>query len=74
MRSRPRCAGGDPAMSWSSAASSGTRSACASIVTPAAAPIGWWAVGVSNRGLELPEPLLAQLRRAASDLASTFVS
>jgi len=48
--------------------------ACASIVTPAAAPIGWWAVGVSNRGLELPEPLLAQLRRAASDLASTFVS
>jgi DNA-binding IclR family transcriptional regulator len=42
--------------------------ACASIVTPADDPIGWWAVGVSTRGLDLPDQLLTHLRRAAADL------
>ena len=42
--------------------------ACASIATPADGSAGWWAIGVSARGLELPEHLLAQLRLAANDL------
>jgi DNA-binding IclR family transcriptional regulator len=42
--------------------------ACASIATPADGSSGWWAIGVSARGLELPEQLLAQLRLAANDL------
>lgn len=41
--------------------------ACASIATRACD--GWWAVGVSTRGLDLPEPLLTQLRLATADLA-----
>ena len=32
-------------------------------------PAGWWAIGVSTRGLELPPLLLAHLRRAGADLA-----
>jgi DNA-binding IclR family transcriptional regulator len=44
--------------------------ACASIATPAGDSDGWWALGISTRGLDLPEPLLAQLRLAATDLAS----
>jgi DNA-binding IclR family transcriptional regulator len=42
--------------------------ACASIATPAGDTVGWWALGVSARGLDLPDPLLAHLRRAAADL------
>lgn len=42
--------------------------ACASIATLGCDSAGWWAVGVSTRGLELPVPLLAQLRVAAADL------
>jgi DNA-binding IclR family transcriptional regulator len=42
--------------------------ACASIVTPADDPAGWWAVGVSTRGLDVPDQLLTHLRRAAADL------
>jgi len=42
--------------------------ACASIATPADGSVGWWAIGVSTRGLDLPEQLLAQLRVAAGDL------
>jgi len=30
--------------------------------------VGWWALGVSTRGLDLPDPLLVHLRRAAGDL------
>ncbi len=45
--------------------------ACASIATPADDPVGWWALGVSTRGLDLPDPLLTQLRSAAADLAAT---
>ncbi len=44
--------------------------ACASIVVPADNPVGWWALGVSTRGLDLPEPLLGHLRRAAADLGA----
>jgi DNA-binding IclR family transcriptional regulator len=43
--------------------------ACASIAVPADEPVGWWALGVSTHGLDLPEPLLGQLRRAADDLS-----
>lgn len=51
--------------------------ACASIAMApppgpaggAPGPGGWLAIGVSARGLDLPGPLLAQLRAAASDLA-----
>jgi DNA-binding IclR family transcriptional regulator len=42
--------------------------ACASIATPADGPVGWWAIGVSARGLDLPDVLLTQLRVAAADL------
>lgn len=42
--------------------------ACAGIATEAGEPGGWWAIGVTTRGLDLPEQLLAVLRRAAADL------
>lgn len=42
--------------------------ACASIATPADGAAGWWAIGVSTLGLDLPAELLARLRRAAGDL------
>jgi len=42
--------------------------ACASIAVPAEASVGWWALGVSTRGLDIPAPLLVHLRRAADDL------
>jgi DNA-binding IclR family transcriptional regulator len=42
--------------------------ACASIATEAGEPGGWWAIGVTTRGLDLPEQLLATLRQAAADL------
>jgi DNA-binding IclR family transcriptional regulator len=42
--------------------------ACASIATPADEPGGWWALGVSTRGLDLPGPLVAHLRDASYDL------
>jgi DNA-binding IclR family transcriptional regulator len=42
--------------------------ACASIATPAADSDGWWAVGVSARGFDLPDRLLAHLKHAAGDL------
>jgi DNA-binding IclR family transcriptional regulator len=45
--------------------------ACASIVVPADDPVGWWALGVSTRGLDLPDTLLAHLRRAAVDLGAS---
>lgn len=44
--------------------------ACASIATPADGSVGWWAIGVSTRGLDLPAGLLARLRLAAADLTS----
>ena len=44
--------------------------ACASVVVRAEEPVGWWALGVSTRGLDLPDPLLAHLRRAAADLTA----
>jgi DNA-binding IclR family transcriptional regulator len=44
--------------------------ACASIATPADDSVGWWAIGVSTRGLALPDPLLAHLRRASADLVA----
>jgi DNA-binding IclR family transcriptional regulator len=42
--------------------------ACAGIATEAGEPGGWWAIGVTTRGLDLPEQLLAVLRQAAADL------
>lgn len=42
--------------------------ACASIVTAADGSADWWAVGVSTRGLDLPDQLLTHLRRAAHDI------
>jgi DNA-binding IclR family transcriptional regulator len=42
--------------------------ACAGIATEAGEPGGWWAIGVTTRGLDLPEQLLAILRQAAADL------
>jgi DNA-binding IclR family transcriptional regulator len=42
--------------------------ACASIVTRPEGSIDWWAIGVSTRGLDLPDQLLAHLRRAADDV------
>jgi DNA-binding IclR family transcriptional regulator len=42
--------------------------ACASIAATAGEAGGWWAVGVSARGLDLPDTLLGHLRRAAEDL------
>jgi DNA-binding IclR family transcriptional regulator len=42
--------------------------ACAGIATGAGEPGGWWAIGVTTRGLDLPEQLLALLRQAAADL------
>ena len=44
--------------------------ACASIAVPADDPAGWWAIGVSTRGLDLPDPLVASLRSASADLAA----
>jgi DNA-binding IclR family transcriptional regulator len=43
--------------------------ACAGIATPADGTAGWWAIGVSARGLDLPAGLLTGLRVAAADLA-----
>jgi DNA-binding IclR family transcriptional regulator len=43
--------------------------ACAGIATEAGEPGGWWAIGVTTRGLDLPEQLLAVLRQAAADLS-----
>jgi DNA-binding IclR family transcriptional regulator len=45
--------------------------ACASIATPAGGSAEWWALGVSARGLDLPEELVARLRLAATDLSSS---
>lgn len=42
--------------------------ACASIATPADGSADWWAIGVSARGLDLPDQLLTHLRRAAADV------
>jgi DNA-binding IclR family transcriptional regulator len=42
--------------------------ACAGIATAADESGGWWAIGVTTRGLDLPEELLADLRHAAADL------
>jgi DNA-binding IclR family transcriptional regulator len=42
--------------------------ACASIATAADDAGGWWAIGVTTRGLDLPDQLLAGLRQAAADL------
>jgi DNA-binding IclR family transcriptional regulator len=44
--------------------------ACASIATRTPDSAGWWAIGVSTRGLDLPVALLAHLRHAADDLAA----
>jgi DNA-binding IclR family transcriptional regulator len=48
--------------------------ACASVTVPAeeaatGSGAGWWAVGVSARGEAVPDPVIAHLRRAATDLA-----
>jgi DNA-binding IclR family transcriptional regulator len=45
--------------------------ACASIATPAKDAGGWWALGVSTRGLDLPGPMLAELKLAAADLSGS---
>ncbi|HUA41108.1 MAG TPA: helix-turn-helix domain-containing protein [Streptosporangiaceae bacterium] len=42
--------------------------ACAGIATEAGEAGAWWAIGVTTRGLDLPERLLAVLRQAAADL------
>jgi DNA-binding IclR family transcriptional regulator len=42
--------------------------ACASIATSAGGLEGWWAIGISARGLDLPGPVLAELKLAAADL------
>jgi DNA-binding IclR family transcriptional regulator len=42
--------------------------ACAGIATAIDDSGGWWAIGVTTRGLDLPEDLLARLRHAAADL------
>jgi DNA-binding IclR family transcriptional regulator len=42
--------------------------ACAGIAAEAGEPGGWWAIGVTTRGLDLPDQLLAMLRQAAADL------
>jgi hypothetical protein len=42
--------------------------ACAGIATKIGEPDGWWAIGVTTRGLDLPEQLLAVLRQSAADL------
>jgi DNA-binding IclR family transcriptional regulator len=42
--------------------------ACAGIATEAGEPGDWWAIGVTTRGLDLPEQLLSGLRQAAADL------
>jgi DNA-binding IclR family transcriptional regulator len=44
--------------------------ACAGLVSPADDPVGWWAIGVSARGLDLPPALVAHLRRAGADLTA----
>jgi len=44
--------------------------ACAGIATEAGESGGWWAIGVTTRGLDLPGQLLAMLRQAAADLGS----
>jgi DNA-binding IclR family transcriptional regulator len=44
--------------------------ACASIATTAGDPAGWWAIGVSTRGLDLPTHLLTHLKTAAADLTT----
>ncbi len=41
---------------------------CAGIAVPGADPGTWWAVGTTVRGLDLPAPLLSELRCAANDL------
>jgi len=45
--------------------------ACASIAVPADDPVGWWAIGVSTRGLDVPDPLVASLRSASADLVAS---
>ncbi len=42
---------------------------CAGAAVPGDTDGGWWALGVSSRGLELPGSLVEQLRLAAADLA-----
>jgi DNA-binding IclR family transcriptional regulator len=42
--------------------------ACASIATSAGGLEGWWAIGISTRGLDLPGAVLAELKLAAADL------
>lgn len=42
---------------------------CAGVAVPARGRDRWWAVGASARGPDLPAPLLAELRLAATDLA-----
>ncbi len=42
--------------------------ACAGIATTVDSSGSWWAIGVTTRGLELPDGLLAGLGRAAADL------
>jgi DNA-binding IclR family transcriptional regulator len=44
---------------------------CAGVAIPG--PDGWWALGSSARGLDLPEPLLAELQVAAADLSGRGV-
>ena len=44
--------------------------ACASVVVSTHDTVGWWALGVSTHGLDLPDALLVHLRRAAADLAA----
>ena len=44
---------------------------CAGMAIPGADPGGWWAIGTSARGLDLPAYLLAELRLAAADLSVT---
>jgi DNA-binding IclR family transcriptional regulator len=41
---------------------------CAGTVVPGQVPGQWWAVGVSTRGLDLPDGLVGRLRLAAADL------
>jgi hypothetical protein len=41
---------------------------CAGIAVPGPEPGRWWALGTSARGLDLPAPLLGELRCAATDL------
>jgi DNA-binding IclR family transcriptional regulator len=44
---------------------------CAGVAVPSAERGGWWALGVSARGLSLPRQLLAELQTAAADLSTS---